>query len=124
MTEHTQRHDDDHADRVEVLDEEARMSRLVHHVGTLVSRGGQVVEQTRYRAVVAMPRRQQMVPNAIMSAAAIALFVWLDDPFFLLAAGVSLLGWHRKLVAGAEKVRLMVRVDDAGHVSERELEPA
>ena len=113
-----------HDDQVELLDEEARMSRLVHHVGKLVSRGGQVVEQTRYRAIVAMPKRQQMVPNAVMSAVAIALFVWLDDPFFLLAAAVSLLGWHRKLVAGAERVRLMVRVDDAGHVSERVLETA
>lgn len=123
MTEHGDLHED-HDRGVELLDEEARVSRLVVHVGKLVSRGGQVIEQTRYRAVVDLPRRQQMVPNAIMSALAVALFLWLDDPFFLLAAGVALLGWHRKLVAGAERVRLMVRVDDAGQISERELEPA
>jgi hypothetical protein len=122
MTEHTDLHEDH--DDVELLDEDARLSRLVVHVGKLVARGGKVIEQTGYRAIIDMPRRQQMVPNAIMSAAAVALFMWLDDPFFLLAAGVSLLGWHRKLVAGAEKVRLMVRVDDAGQISERELEPA
>jgi hypothetical protein len=123
MTEHSDRHDD-HDAQLELLDEEARLSRLVVHVGKLVGRGGKVIEQTGYRAIVDMPRRQQMVPNAIMSALAVALFLWLDDPFFLLAAGVALLGWHRKLVAGAEKVRLMVRVDDAGQISERELEPA
>ena len=102
------------------LDEEARLSKLVLHLAKLVNRGGRVIEQTGYRAVVDMPRRQQMVPNAVMSAVAIALFLWLDDPFFLLAAGVALLGWHRKLVAGAERVKLMVRVDDLGRVSERE----
>lgn len=106
------------------LDEEARLSTLVVHLAALVNRGGRVVEQTGYRAVVDMPRRQQMIPNAVMSAVAIALFLWLDDPFFLLAAGVALLGWHRKLVAGAQRVRLMVRVDDVGRVTERELETA
>lgn len=121
MTEHI---DHDHDAYDDSLDEEARLSRLVMHVSKLVSRGGKVVEQTRYRAVVDMPRRQQMLPNVVMSAIAIGLFLWLDDPFFLLAAGVSLLGWHRKLVAGAERVRLMVRVDDAGRISERELETA
>ena len=123
MTDDRDLHDA-HDDQLELLDEEARMSRLVVHVGKLVARGGQVIEQVGYRAIVAMPKRKQMMPNAVMSALAVALFLWLDDPFFLLAAGVALLGWHRKLVAGAEKVRLMVRVDDAGQISERELEPA
>lgn len=114
-------HDDPQLTPEQSLDPEARLSKLVLHLGTLVSRGGRVVEQTGYRAVVDMPRRQQMLPNAVMSAIAIALFLWLDDPFFLLAAGVALLGWHRKLVAGAERVKLLVRVDDAGQVSEREM---
>ena len=120
MTDHE--HDFDAHD--DTLDEEARLSRLVTHLAKLVNRGGKIIEQTGYRAVVDMPRRQQMLPNAVMSAVAVGLFLYLDDPFFLLAAGVALLGWHRKLVAGAERVRLMVRVDDAGEVSERELETA
>jgi hypothetical protein len=119
MTDHRAPHED-----FESLDEEARLSRLVTHLSKMVNSGGKVIEQTGYRAVVDMPRRQQMLPNAVISTIAIVLFITLDDPFFLLAAGVALLGWHRKLVAGAERVRLMVRVDDAGQVSERELETA
>jgi hypothetical protein len=121
---HHHEHDHDFDAHDDSIDSEARLSRLVTHLAKLVGRGGRVIEQTGSRAGVAMPRRQQMLPNAVMSAAAVGLFLWLDDPFFLLAAGVSLLGWHRKLVAGAERVRLMVRVDDAGEVIERELETA
>lgn len=111
----TDRHD------AQLLDETARQSRLVVHLAALVQRGGQVVEQHGYRAIVAMPRRPQMLPNVVMSALGVGLFLWLDDPFFLLAAGVALLGWHRKLVDGAQRVHLLVRVDDLGQVSEREL---
>lgn len=105
----------------EPLDEEARLSRLVVHLAELVSRGGRVEEQRRYRAVVAMPRRQQVGPNVVMAMLGVALYLWLDELVFLLAAGVPLLGWHRTLVAGAQHVRVLVRVDDLGRVSEREL---
>lgn len=109
---------------VELLDEEARLTRLIMHLARLVHRGGRVEEQHGYRAVVSMPVRQQMVPNVVMSAVGVGLYLWLGDAFFLLGAGVALLGWHRKLVAGAGRVKLLVRVDDTGEVSERELEPA
>lgn len=105
----------------DLLDEDARVSRLVVHLAKLVRRGGRVEEQAGYRAVVSMPRRQRFVPNVVVSAVAVALFLWLGDAFFLLAAGVALLGWHKKLVAGAERVKLLVRVDDLGEVSERDL---
>lgn len=111
----------DRIDPDQLLDEEARVSRLVMHVAKLVRRGGRVEEQVGYRAVVSMPRRHKVVPNVVMSAIGVGLFLWLGDAFFLVAAGFALLGWHRKLVAGAERVHLLVRVDDLGEVSEREL---
>lgn len=106
------------------LDEHARLSRLVVHLAALVGRGGRVEEQHGYRAVVSMPNRQQMVPNVVMSAIGVGMYLWLGDALFLLGAGVALLGWHRKLVAGAERVKVLVRVDDLGQVSERRVEPA
>ncbi len=119
-------HDDhlDFTDLEQPLDEEARLSRLIVHLGALVNRGGRVEEQHGFRAVVSMPNRQQMVPNVVMATIGVAMFLWLGDWLFLLGAGVALLGWHKKLVAGAERVRLMVRVDDLGRVSERRVETA
>lgn len=108
----------------DVLDEEARLGRLVMHLARLVNRGARVEEQHGYRAVVSMRRRTQMLPNVLMSSVGVGLFLWLGDAFFLLGAGVALLGWHRKLVAGAERVKVLVRVDDLGRVTERELETA
>jgi hypothetical protein len=112
--------DADHAG----LDEQARLSRLIVHLAALVNRGGKVEEQHGYRAVVSMPNRQQWIPNVLMAAMGVGMFVWLGDALFLLGAGVALLGWHRKLVAGAERVKLLVRVDDLGQVSERRVETA
>lgn len=106
------------------LDEQARLSRLIVHLATLVGRGGTVEEQHGYRAVVSMPNRQPMVPNVVMSAIGVGMFLWLGDALFLLGAGVAMLGWHRKLVAGAERIRVLVRVDDLGQVSERRVETA
>jgi hypothetical protein len=119
-------HDDTYLEdpTAHLLDEEARLSRLVVHLSKLVNRGGRVEEQVGYRAVVTMPVRQQMVPNVVMAAAGIAMFLWVGDWFFLVGAGVALLGWHRKLVAGAKRMTLAVRVDDLGEVSERVLESA
>ena len=122
MTDTSPHHEDSPA--VELLDEEARLTRLVTHLARLVNRGGRVVEQHGYRAVVTMPNRQQMLPNVLMSAIGVGLFLWLGDAFFLLGAGVALLGWHRKLVAGAERIKVIVRVDDAGDITERRLETA
>ena len=114
-----------HDDRdLTILDEQARLARLVVHLSKLVNRGGRVEEQHGYRAVVSMPNRQQWLPNVVMGSIGIALFAWLHDPLFLVGAGVALLGWHRKLVAGAERIRLLVRVDDAGQITERQVEPA
>jgi hypothetical protein len=112
--------DTDHAG----LDEQARLSRLIVHLATLVNRGGKVEEQHGYRAVVSMPNRQQWIPNVVMATIGVAMFLWLGDYLFLLAAGVALLGWHKKLIAGAERVKVIVRVDDLGEVSERRLETA
>lgn len=103
------------------LDEQARRSHLVVHLATLVRRGGTVEEQRGYRAVVSMPNRQPMLPNVVMASVGVGMFLWLGDALFLLGAGVALLGWHRRLVAGAERVQLLVRVDDLGQVSERRL---
>lgn len=118
MSPHEIAPDADHAG----LDEQARLSRLIVHLAQLVNRGGKVEEQHGYRAVVSMPNRQQWLPNVVMAAIGVAMFVWLGDVLFLIAAGVALLGWHKKLVAGAERVKLLVRVDDLGEVSERRLE--
>ncbi|MCW2928662.1 MAG: hypothetical protein JWM86_2630 [Thermoleophilia bacterium] len=109
---------------IDLLDEQARLSRLVLHLSTLVRRGGRVEEQHGYRALVSMPNRQQWLPNVLMAAFGVALYLATRDVLFLLAAGVALAGWHRKLVAGAERIRVMVRVDDLGHVTERPLETA
>lgn len=106
------------------LDDEQRRSHLVTHLGRLVQRGGEIVEHTGYRAVVQVPKRSQIAPNVLMAAIGVALFLWVGGAMFLLGAGVALLGWHRKLVAGAELVLLMVRVDEDGRVSERVLETA
>ena len=107
-----------------LLDEQARLARLVMHLSTLVRRGGRVEEQHGYRALVSMPNRQQWIPNVLMAAFGVALYLATRDVLFLLAAGVALAGWHRKLVAGAERIRVMVRVDDIGEVTERRLETA
>jgi hypothetical protein len=121
MSDHPHRYEDDAEVEVEVLDEQARLSRLVQHLALLVRRGGRVEEQQGYRAVVSMPRRSSMLPNVVMAAAGVGLYLWLNDAFFLLAAGVAFLGWHRKLVQGVQYVRLHVRVDDVGRITEREL---
>ena len=121
-----EQHDDhlDYTDLEQPLDEQARLTRLIVHLGSLVNRGGRVEEQHGFRAIVSMPNRQQVVPNVVMAAIGVAMFLWLGDWFFLVGAGVALLGWHQKLVAGAERVRVMVRVDDLGQVSERRVETA
>lgn len=113
-----------HDDPADPLDEQARLSRLVMHLASLVRRGGRVEEQHGYRAIVSMPNRQQWIPNVLMAAVGVAMYLWVGDLLFLLAAGVALLGWHRKLVAGAERIRVMVRVDDLGQVTERRVETA
>lgn len=118
-------HDDlDYSDLEQPLDEQARLTRLIVHLGNLVNRGGRVEEQHGFRAVVSMPNRQQVIPNVVMAAIGVGMFLWLGDWLFLLGAGVALLGWHKKLVAGAERIKVMVRVDDLGRVSERRLETA
>ena len=119
-------HDDQEAiaDETQPLDEQARLSRLIVHLAQLVNRGGTVEEQHGSRAVVSMPNRQQWIPNIVMSGIGVAMFLWLGDALFLFGAGVALLGWHRKIVAGARRVRVMVRVDDLGRVTERPLETA
>jgi hypothetical protein len=114
---------DDH-DQQPPLDEQARLARLVTHLATLVRRGGRVEEQHGFRAVVSMPDRQRWAPNVLMAAVGIGMFLWVGDWLFVAAAGIALLGWHRKLVAGAQRVRVMVRVDDLGAITERRLETA
>ena len=119
--------DDDRLDYIDMeqpLNEEARLTRLIVHLAKLVNRGGTVEEQHGYRAVVSMPNRQQVVPNIVMAAIGVGMFLWLGDWLFLAGAGAALFGWHRKLIASAERVRVMVRVDDLGHVSERRVETA
>ncbi|MCW2956327.1 MAG: hypothetical protein JWO69_1196 [Thermoleophilia bacterium] len=104
------------------LDEDARRSRLVMHLARLTQRGARVEEQDRYRAVVVVEKpRPSMVPNLVIAALGVGLFLWAGGVLFLLGAGMALLGWHRKLIAGAERVRLLVRVDDSGRVSELEM---
>lgn len=113
----TQLLDDDHAH----LDEETRRSRLVLHLARLVQRGATVEEHDRYRAVVVLPRRERQLPNVLIALVGLAMFLWVGGVFFLLGAALALLGWHRKIVAGAQRVRLLVRVDDRGQVSELEM---
>ena len=116
MNEITEQHHDE-----TVLDDEARRSLFVLHLAQLVHRGGRVEEQHGARAVVVVSERPSYVPAMLIAAAGVALFLLAGGVFFLLGAGVALLGWHRKLVAGVEHVRLLVRVDELGCVSEMEL---
>ncbi|MCW2962361.1 MAG: hypothetical protein JWM90_2748 [Thermoleophilia bacterium] len=107
---------------IDQLDEDTRRSRLVVHLARLVQRGAKVEEHDRYRAVVVLEKQKpSMLPNLLIAAAGVALFLFVGGVFFLLGAGMALLGWHRKLIATAERVRLLVRVDDLGQVSEMEM---
>jgi len=108
-------------DGTPVLDDDARRSRFVLHLAQLVSRGATIEEQHSVRAVVVVARKQTYLPAVLLAAAGVALFLLVGGVFFLLGAGMALLGWHRKLVAGVEHVRMLVRVDELGQVSEMEL---
>ena len=104
-----------------VLTDEARRSKFVLHLAQLVHRGGRVEEQHAARAVVVVPERPSYLPAVLLAAAGVALFLTVGGVMFLLAAGAALMGWHRKLVAGVAHVRLLVRIDELGRVSEMEL---
>ncbi|MBC7462447.1 MAG: hypothetical protein H7287_13905 [Thermoleophilia bacterium] len=104
-----------------VLTDEARRSKFVLHLAQLVHRGGTVEEQHAARAVVVVPERPSYLPAILLATAGVAFFLTVGGVVFLLAAGAALVGWHRKLVAGVAQVRLLVRIDELGRVSEMEL---
>lgn len=108
-------------DETIILDDEARRSAFVLYLAKLVHRGAKVEEQHAARAVVVVPERPSYLPAIALAIAGIALFLTVGGVFFLLAAGAALLGWHRKLVSGVQYVRLLVRIDELGRVSEMEL---
>jgi len=103
------------------LDDETRLARLVLHLAKVRQRGGTIVEHDRFRAVIEVTQKSSMVPNVVIAALGVAMFLWVGGVLFLLGAGLALLGWHRKLVEGARQIRLLVRVDDLGQVSEMEM---
>lgn len=106
------------------LDEDSRRSRLAFRVAQLVQRGGIVEHVHGMRAVVLVHQPQQYLPSVVLALASVAMFLWVGGAFFLLAGGVALLGWHRKLMEGTKRVRLLLRVDDDGVVNETPLEVA
>ena len=112
-TEYTS-HVNDHQD-------ERVRSEFVLHLAKLVHRGAEVEEQFPTRAVVVVPQRPSYVPNVLFAAIGVALFMTMGGVFFLLGAGAALLGWHRKLVTGVQYMRVLVRMDELGTVSEMEL---
>ncbi|MCW2950237.1 MAG: hypothetical protein JWN41_1250 [Thermoleophilia bacterium] len=105
-----------------VLDDEARHVVLRRHLAQLVRRGGTVEEQHDARAVVIVPRRPSYLPAIGLAAAGLGLFLTVGGALFLVAALAALLGWHKKLVAGVHLARILVRIDELGHVSEMELD--
>jgi hypothetical protein len=108
-------------EEVKMLDHETRRSKLTLHIASLVHRGAEVEEQHDVRAVVVVARHPSYLPALALAAAGVALFLTIGGIFFLFAAGAALLGWHRKLAAGVQRVRMLVRIDELGHVSEMEL---
>lgn len=106
------------------LDEETRRAKLVLHIAQLVRSGAEVVEEAPGRALVIVTRRESIVPNICIAAAGVALYLMAGGIFFLLAVGIALLGWHRKLASGAKRVYLLVRVNERGEISELEMESA
>lgn len=101
--------------------DERRTSLLVLHLASMVRRGAEVEEHHPFRAVVVTPDRQAFWPNAVMAAASIGGWLAASEPMFLLAGAVALLGMHQKLVADARRLRMLIRVDETGTISERAL---
>jgi hypothetical protein len=105
------------------VDDDARSNRLVMHVARLVQRRGAMVEtQSQHRAILIVKRGvESIVPNIVIALLGVGLYLFDGGLIFLIGAGLALLGWHRKIVRGAEKIRLLVRVDERGDVTEMEL---
>jgi hypothetical protein len=98
-----------------------RTSRLVVRLGEMVSAGARIEEQTRFAAIVLQRTKQTFTPNAIMIVAGLALFWYNHEPLFAIGAVVAALGWHKKILSGDTVQRLLVKVDETGKVSEREI---
>lgn len=117
----------DHHETVQdttLLDDEARRSRLAHHLGKLVHAGAELEMQHGLRAIVVRTQKVQYLPNVFLSGAGVAGFYFLHEPLFLAGAAVALVGWHKKLVTGAQKIRSVIRVDERGQISEKVIEAA
>ena len=111
----------DNTDTMITRDDERVRSAFVLHLAQLVRRGAEVEEQFPSRAVLVVPQKPSYAPNVLFAAIGVALFMTMGGVFFLLGAGAALLGWHRKLVTGVQYVRVLVRMDELGEVSEMEL---
>jgi hypothetical protein len=98
-----------------------RTNRLVVRLGEMVSAGALIEQQTRFAAIVLERTKQTITPNAVMIIAGIALFAYTREPLFALAAIVAAFGWHRKILNGESVRRLLVKVDETGTISEREI---
>lgn len=106
----------------QLLDEDARRSKLTVHLAKLVQAGARLEMQHGLRAIVVRTEPTRYLPNVFMAALGLVGFWMTREPLFVLAAGVALVGWHRKLVAGARQVRMIVRVDETGRISEQVVE--
>lgn len=102
-----------------LLDEDARRSKLTVHLAKLLHAGAELEMQHGLRAIVVRTQPKRYLPNVFMSLLGILGFFFTQEPLFILAAGFALVGWHRKLVAGAERIRMVIRVDETGRVSEQ-----
>lgn len=99
-----------------------RRNRLIMHLGRLRLTGAQIEEHDGCRAIVRARVGTNVLPNVLMLVAGIALWAFAGGVIFLLAALVAALGWHRKAQLAAATRRILVRVDEMGHISECELE--
>lgn len=105
-----------------VLDEDARRSKLTVHLAKLVHAGAKLEMEHGLRAIVVRTEPQRYLPNVFMALLGIIGFAMTREPLFILAGGIAMVGWHRKLVAGIERVRVVVRVDESGRISEQVVE--
>ena len=110
----------DSAQRSPEITEEERINRFVLHLSSIVHQGGEVVERWKYTAIVLRTTRASFTPNVIMIVAGLALFALTKEPLFALAAFVAAMGWHRKILDATNPKRLLVRIDEHGHVREIE----
>jgi hypothetical protein len=104
------------------VDVATRRERLATHLAQLRNKGATVEERWPLRALVSVPDRQSPLPSIALCVGGVTGWVIADEPLLLIAAGVAVLGWHRRIMAGAQRALVMVRVDESGLVTEQQVD--